>query len=179
MNKKLQTTLVLIFLLIITGCYSNAKQEKIEFLVQALEFTNTDDEITILYIAPPLQEKISFKLELNARNMYQLESEIYEGWIVMIDSSDEFNLEENLPNHSVTIEDESITIPFGECRIITLDSDNGTAASGVIGTHKSYYAQIKNIQNESYLFSFTGNNNEDQTKVLLIDILETFEVKTD
>ncbi|QGQ93736.1 hypothetical protein EHS13_01840 [Paenibacillus psychroresistens] len=81
------------------------------------------------------------------------------------------------PNHSSIIEDEYITVPLGKCRLITLDSDNGTAASGITGTHNEYYAVLPLAGKITYTFNFTKNDKELQTKEQFIEILKSLSLK--
>jgi hypothetical protein len=81
------------------------------------------------------------------------------------------------PNHSSIIKDEYITVPLGKCRLITLDSDNGTAASGLIGTHNEYYAVLPVAGKINYTFNFTKNDKELQTKEQFIEILKSLSLK--
>lgn len=177
MKRNLWTAFLLIWIVFVSGCIGNVEQKEIDFMVKVLEFTNNEGLVNTIYISSPLEERISFEREDNTRNMYLIESSVYEGWITMNNASKEFNLENNLPNHSKVIKDERMKIPFGEYRMITLDVDNGSAASGILGTHKLYCVEVKNKYEESYMISFTGNNNEDKTKVLLVDMIKSIEAR--
>jgi hypothetical protein len=58
----------------------------------------------------------------------------------------------------------NIDTPLGKCRLITLDADNGTAASGITGTHDVYYASVPVKGTAIYMLNFTMNDKKPETK---------------
>ena len=90
---------------------------------------------------------------------------------------DNFDLLTQMPNHSSVTKDEYIDIPLGKCRLITLDADNGTAASGITGTHDVYYAEIVIKDEIIYIISLTKNDKKAETKKQFIDILKNLSIK--
>lgn len=90
----------------------------------------------------------------------------------------DFNFQNVKPNHSSIINDEYIELPLGKCRIITLDADNGTAASGITGTHNTYYAVITIKDKLIIILEFSKNDKESQTKQQFIDILKSISLSS-
>jgi hypothetical protein len=82
-----------------------------------------------------------------------------------------FDLTTQLPNHSSVAGDEWIDIPLGKARLITLDADNGSAASGATGTHDVYYASIAIEDVAVYLLDFTCHDRNPETKAQFIELL--------
>lgn len=66
---------------------------------------------------------------------------------------------------------------MGGCRLYTLDFDNGTAASGITGTHNDYYAIITIKQKAIYIFEFSKNDKKPQTKEQFIEILKNLSLR--
>jgi hypothetical protein len=93
------------------------------------------------------------------------------GWITVGKYGDNA-FSEWQPNHSEIIKDELINIPLGKCKVFTLDADNGTAASGIIGTHNDYYAIIPVKDNIRYILEFSQNDKSSQTKEKFVEILK-------
>lgn len=77
-----------------------------------------------------------------------------------------------LPNHSEKINEETLQLPIGSCVLFTLDSDNGSAASGLTGTHDSYMSGITTKANTMFLIYFSKNDKDLKSKPQLIEILE-------
>jgi len=94
------------------------------------------------------------------------------GLINSIQYVDGFDLLTQKPNHSGITKDEYIDVPLGKLRLITLDSDNGTAASGITGTHDTYLAGIPVKGKAIYILSFTKNDKKAETKSEFIEILK-------
>ena len=99
------------------------------------------------------------------------------GWISARDYEKDFDFKLVKPNHSSIIHEESIDIPIGKCNVFTLDVDNGSAASGLIGTHNEYYAVIQIENKVSYILSFSMNDKKDETKQKFIDLLKKIRLK--
>ncbi|WP_040951459.1 hypothetical protein [Gorillibacterium massiliense] len=85
--------------------------------------------------------------------------------------------ETDKPNHSSVTADETFDIPAGKCQFITLDMDNGTAASGITGTHDIYYGIITVPGKAVYVLELTRNDKESETKDLVIGILKSITYK--
>jgi len=94
------------------------------------------------------------------------------GTVNAIKYMDKFDILTQMPNYSSVTNDEYISIPLGKCRLITLDSDNGTAASGLTGTHDTYYASVPIKGKAIYILDFTENNKKPETKNQFIDMLK-------
>lgn len=90
---------------------------------------------------------------------------------------DNFEFLTQMPNHSAVTNDEYIDIPLGMCRLITLDSDNGSAASGLTGTHDTYYASISIRGKAIYMLNFTRNDKKPETRNQFIEILKKLSLK--
>jgi hypothetical protein len=89
-----------------------------------------------------------------------------------------FDLAKQQPNHSEVRKDEYIDTPLlGKIRLLTLDSDNGTAASGIVGTHDAYFAGIAVKEKGIFIFNFTRNDKDPLTKALFIQILKGISIK--
>lgn len=89
----------------------------------------------------------------------------------------DFEFKHALPNHSSVINDETIELPAGACRLITLDADNGTAASGLTGTHNTYYGVVSIKDKVIFILDYTNLDKAPQSKQQFIDILRTISVK--
>jgi hypothetical protein len=88
-----------------------------------------------------------------------------------------FNFRQVQPNHSSIIHEESFDIPIGKCDLFTLDVDNGSAASGLTGTHDEYYAVIQIEDKVTYIMNFSLNDKNDETKQKFIDLLKKTSLK--
>ncbi|WP_127532698.1 hypothetical protein [Paenibacillus kobensis] len=82
-----------------------------------------------------------------------------------------------MPNHSSIEREEAIDLPIGKCQLITLDADNGPAASGLTGTHNVYYAIISVNEEVIYMFNLTWNDKAEETKDLFIGLLNKLSLK--
>ncbi|WP_054941196.1 hypothetical protein [Paenibacillus ihuae] len=89
----------------------------------------------------------------------------------------DFEFKHALPNHSSVINDETITLPAGVCRLITLDADNGPAASGATGTHNTYYGIVTIKDKVIYILEFTNLDKDPQSKQQFIDLLNKISLK--
>ena len=66
---------------------------------------------------------------------------------------------------------------MGKCRLITLDSDNGSAASGFTGTHDTYYASVPIKGKAIYMLNFTKNDKNPESKNQFIEVLKNLSLK--
>ncbi|WP_150106523.1 hypothetical protein [Paenibacillus sp. JDR-2] len=55
--------------------------------------------------------------------------------------------------------------------MITLDADNGTAASGITGTHDVYFAIIPIKDKVIYVLEYSSMDKNPETKQLFMEIL--------
>jgi|GEM_PF-6437415 hypothetical protein len=76
------------------------------------------------------------------------------------------------PNHSEIVSEEELDLPIGAVKLITLDADNGTAASGITGTHDVYYAIIPIKDKVIYILEYSSKDKNPQTKQHFMDILQ-------
>lgn len=88
-----------------------------------------------------------------------------------------FDFLTQMPNHSSITNDEYIDIHLGNCRLITLDSDNGSASSGLTGTHDTYYATVSIKEKATYMLNFTRNDKKPETKKQFIEVLNKLSFK--
>jgi len=99
------------------------------------------------------------------------------GTVNAIRYMDKFDILTLMPNHSSVTNDEYINMPLGICRLITLDSDNGTVASGITGTHDTYYACVPIKGKDIYMLNFTKNDKKPETKNQFIEVLKNLSLK--
>jgi hypothetical protein len=133
------------------------------------EIVNNPDSLALLNIALPK----NWKIDKSEKVVYNLLDEKGEnrGTVSAINYMDNFNYLTQMPNHSSVTNDEYIDIPLGKSRLITLDSDNGTAASGITGTHDTYYASLPIKGKTIYMLNFTKKDKNPETKSQFIEIL--------
>lgn len=98
------------------------------------------------------------------------------GYINVFAYSEDFDLRQQQPNHSEITNDEIIDLPLGKVRILTLDADNGSAASGKTGTHDRYLATITVKNKVIYYFELISNDNRGELKPILIDMLRSLTI---
>ncbi len=92
--------------------------------------------------------------------------------------TDDFDFRFYKPNHSEVTNEETIDIPTGSAKLFTLDADNGTAASGLTGTHDVYYAVIPIQDRIVYVVEFSKHDKEAATKMQFIGLLNGLRLKT-
>ncbi|CAM3899399.1 hypothetical protein COLU111180_13305 [Cohnella lubricantis] len=105
------------------------------------------------------------------------DNDVYIGYISAIDVAKDFDFAQFKPNHSSIIDEESFDIPLGECSLYTLDADNGTAASGITGTHNEYYAVIRTANRTILIINWSMKDKKAETKQQLIGLLNKISVK--
>ncbi len=98
------------------------------------------------------------------------------GYIYAYKYVNKFDLLTQKPNHSTLIKDENLDINLGKCRLLTLDCDNGTAASGISGTHNEYYAEVSFEGKAIYMLTFNKNDKDNSTKNQFVEILKGLKV---
>jgi sortase B len=135
---------------------------------------STNYDLTKLNIVLPT----SWHLDTSAKVQYFFVDDkgVSRGWVISNQYTDNFVFPQ--PNHSSITNDEYIDIPLGSCRLYTLNSDNGTAAQGITGTHDDYYAVITLKNKVIYVLEFSLNNKNSDAKKQFIDILDKLSLKT-
>ena len=113
---------------------------------------------------------IDFNIE--RKNYYLISGEGYEGFIVSFALEDGFNSHKQLPNHTSIVDEEILDLPFGTVELITLDADNGSAASEDSATYHHYFAFFYTDANV-YMIDFSRNNKLDHTKEILVEMLKS------
>lgn len=101
----------------------------------------------------------------------------HRGMISALNYVDNFDLLTQKPNHSSVTNDEYMDLPLGKCRLITLDFDNGPAASGLTGTHDTYYASLHVEGKAIYILNFTREDKKPETKSQFIEMLNSLSLK--
>lgn len=139
------------------------------------EIVNNPDSLLLLNIVLPQ----NWKLDKSERVVYNFidDKGNHIGTVNAINYMDKFDVLTEKPNHSSVNNDEYINIPLGKCRLITLDSDNGTAASGLTGTHDAYYASVPIKGKAIYMFNFTKNDKNPESKKQFIEVLKNLSLK--
>ncbi|MEK4996992.1 hypothetical protein BK121_26790 [Paenibacillus odorifer] len=186
MRNKAISSCLLIFMLICSACSNvealqregiststnQAKQNNGE---SSNEIVNNQDSLTLLNIVLPKDWKLD-KSETVVYNFLD-ENDENRGTVSAINYMDNFNFLTQMPNHSSVTNDEYIDLPLGKSRLITLDSDNGSAASGITGTHDIYYASLPIKGKAIYMLNFTKNDKKPETKSQFIEILNKLSLK--
>ncbi|MCR8632032.1 hypothetical protein [Paenibacillus radicis (ex Xue et al. 2023)] len=139
------------------------------------EIVNNQDSLALLNIVLPKD----WKLDKSENAVYKFLDENGEnrGTVSAINYMDNFNFLTQMPNHSSVTNNEYIDLPLGKSGLITLDSDNGTAASGIAGTHDTYYASLPIKGKAIYMLNFTKNDKKPETKSQFIEILNKLSLK--
>lgn len=168
---------------IITKDASNASKNLVMSILNGISYDNVNEHnntnetqnsleqlLSLLNIVPTKNYKIDksqktyYKItDGNGNNIGEIYADTYK---------EDFDLLAEKPNHSSVTKDEYIDIPLGKCRLITLDADNGTAASGIIGTHDVYYAEVSIKEKAIYILTFTQNDRKPETKNQFIEMLK-------
>jgi hypothetical protein len=174
------------FIVLLSGCRSkpvvnvnkdnSANQQKSNVSsVNPNELKNSKYDLTALNVVLPQ----NWHLNTSDKVQYNFVDEKGEnrGWIISSKYEDDFDFKNVKPNHSSIINDEYIDIPLATCRLFTLDADNGTAASGITGTHNDYYAIIIIKEKIIYKLEFSKNDKKSQTKEQFIEILKSLSFK--
>lgn len=187
MKNKAISSCLLMFMLICSAC-SNVKTQQQEGISTSTnqakqinieestnEIVNNHDSLILLNIVLPKD----WKLDKSEHVVYNFLDEKGEnrGTVSAINYMDNFNFLTQMPNHSSVTNDEYIDLSMGKSRLITLDSDNGTAASGIAGTHDTYYASLPIKGKAIYMLNFTKNDKKPETKSQFIEILNKLSLK--
>lgn len=149
---------------------SNSQQN-----INSNEVISSDDCLSEINFVLPK----NWSVDKSQKSEYKIIDEKGEnvGLINAIEYTDDFDLLTQKPNHSSVTKDEYIDVPLGKCRLLTLDSDNGTAASGIVGTHDVYFAALSVKGKSIYIMSFTKNDKKPETKAQFIQILKGISYK--
>jgi hypothetical protein len=99
------------------------------------------------------------------------------GSVVSYPYADDFDFRFYKPNHSEITNEETIDTPIGNGKLYTLDADNGTAASGLTGTHDIYFAVIPIQSNIIYVIEFSKRDKEAASKKKFVGLLNRLQLK--
>ncbi|WP_156123831.1 hypothetical protein [Paenibacillus sp. FSL R7-0273] len=175
-SKKMITALTL--LLTLTGCFYSGPGEDVQVNSEpAIASAEDSRDYGLSSLVIELPE--GWELDKGDKLNYLMVNERGEAAGRISSSPYEANYEFNhtLPNHSSVIDDETIQLPAGACRLITLDADNGPAASGKTGTHNTYYGVVSVQDKVIYILDFTNLDKDPKSKQQFIDILNTISIK--
>ncbi|MDF2533019.1 MAG: hypothetical protein K0Q65_2600 [Clostridia bacterium] len=171
--RNVKRYLIILFLLLLfSGCQNTSNDINYN---NTSEIINNPDSLSLLNIVLPENWELDKSEKVVYKFMDEKGNDI--GTVGAINYIDKFDLLTQKPNHSSVINDEYINIPLGKCRLITLDTDNGTAASGFTGTHDTYYASVSIKERAIYMLSFTKNNKSPETKNEFIEVLKNLSLK--
>jgi len=195
MKNKKRYLIILFWLLIFSGCQNKSNDiedntvkstmpqqssanninNNIENNTNTSEIVSNPDSLLLLNIVLPE----NWKLDKSENVVYNFIDEKGNniGTVNAISYMEKFDLLTQKPNHSSVNNDEYINIPLGKCRLITLDSDNGTAASGITGTHDAYYASVTIKGKAIYMLNFTKNDKNPESKNQFIEVLKNLSLK--
>ncbi|ACT02572.1 hypothetical protein Pjdr2_3942 [Paenibacillus sp. JDR-2] len=95
----------------------------------------------------------------------------FSGQIYTYNYDADFSFQSMKPNHSDITSEEDLNFPIGNVKLITLDADNGTAASGITGTHDVYFAIIPIKDKVIYVLEYSSMDKNPETKQLFMEIL--------
>lgn len=175
-SKTIIVTVSLLFTL--TGCFISGTDEDVQANSQETVAAAADIpayDLSSLVIELPS----GWELDKGDKLNYLMINERGEASGRISSSPYEANYEfkHALPNHSSVINDETIQLPAGDCRLITLDADNGPAASGITGTHNTYYGVVSIQDKVIYILDFTNLDKDPKSKQQFIDILNTISLQ--
>lgn len=99
------------------------------------------------------------------------------GSVVTYPYTVDFSFNMYKPNHSEITDEEVIDTSIGSGKLYTLDTDNGTAASGLTGTHDVYFAVIPIQEKIIYVLEFSKHDKEASTKKQFISLLNGLQLR--
>lgn len=173
MKKSFYIVLFLIIVLA-SGCKKNEVDSQVlnEVIV---EFGDIEDKFDSIQITLPE----AWYIKNDYKMMFSIidEKGDKKGDIWVYEYSKGFDLKAQQPNHSQVTNYEEFDLPIGEVEVMTLDVDNGSAASGIVGTHDEYYASISVDGKEIYLLTFNNDDKSEMSKDLFISILESIKTQ--
>lgn len=154
------------FLIVIAdedGTINTALPQSVQYLVSNLELTVPQGWT--------LNATERYNADINDENGNNL------GNVTSYAYADDWDFKFYKPNHSEITTEETIDTPLGAIRLYTLDADNGTAASGIEGTHDVYYAVVTIKNKVIYLLEFSNNDKDAATKKQFVELLNGLRVK--
>ncbi|WP_042200502.1 hypothetical protein [Paenibacillus camerounensis] len=177
-NKKIIAALSL--LVVLTGCFSSGSEGNVQVDADSQAAIASAGESQAYGLSSLVIElPAGWELDRGDKLNYLMMNERGEAAGRISSSPYEANYEfkHAMPNHSSIINDETIQLPAGSCRLITLDADNGTAASGITGTHNTYYGVVSVKDKVIYILDFTNLDKDPKSKQQFIDILNTISLE--
>lgn len=187
MKRSKVSISILLFLFLLSGCKSKTLGSSIKVLstnkINAdTPMKNTVEPKSSEYDLSSLNIKLpdNWRLDTSDKVQYKLldDKGKEKGWILSIKYTNDYDFKVNdKPNHSSIINEEFVDTPAAKCQLFTLDADNGTAASGITGTHNVYYAIMSIKDKVIYILQFTNNDKSSQTKEQFIGILKNISLK--
>ncbi len=180
--RNTKNLILLLIVLLFSACTSEPQSKDIKSkndlsVIQknTNEFAGSGEDLASLSIMLP----DNWRVDKSNKKIYTYFDEKGEelGFISVGPYKEDFDLAAQQPNHSSITNDEYIDIPLGKCRLITLDADNGSATSGLTGTHDVYYASIPIKGKAIYMLSFTKNDKKAETKKQFIELLKSLSLK--
>ena len=137
----------------------------------------TDSEYDVSNLELPLPKGWNSSTEDRFGASITDENGVNLGSVVTYPYADDFDFRSYKPNHSEIINEETIDTPIGSGKLYTLDADNGTAASGLIGTHDVYFAVIPIQDRIVYVLEFSKRDKEAASKMQFIGLLNGLRLK--
>ncbi|WP_426453895.1 hypothetical protein ACP26L_15820 [Paenibacillus sp. S-38] len=101
------------------------------------------------------------------------------GSIITYPYAEDFDFKFYKPNHSEITNEELIDTPIGSGKLYTLDADNGTAASGLTGTHDVYFAVIPIQDKIINVLEFSKHDKEAASKKQFVGLLSGLRLKNE
>lgn len=149
-----------------------------EFVTES-EFSqpNTDLEYDVSHLELSLPKGWSLSIEDRYAASITEENGVQIGSVVTYPYADDFDFEFYKPNHSEMTNEETIDTPIGSGKLYTLDADNGTAASGLTGTHDVYFAVIPIQDQLIYVLEFSKKDKEAASKKQFSSLLNGLQLK--
>ena len=120
-------------------------------LEKTLKEANDNESITLSSLDISLPANWKLESENQIAHNFVNENGENAGYLFINEYDSTYNLMTQKPNHSSVTGDENFDVPLGKCRLLTLDADNGTAASGITGTHNEYLASVS-IKDKAVLY---------------------------
>jgi hypothetical protein len=175
MNRRY--IILILIILCATGCKSNNnKMDNMKFQNGSdVDFYNIEEKYDSILVDLPEDWQVNndYKTIFNIID----EKGDKKGEIWVYEYKKDFDLKALQPNHSSITNDEEIDLSIGKGRVLTLDADNGTAASGITGTHDEYLASISVDEKEIYYISFNNNDENEISKEIFMSILKSIRLK--
>lgn len=145
---------------------------EIEFIV---EKSKNESEYDVSHLELTLPDGWSLNIDRFGASFAD-ENGINMGGIVTYPFAKDFNFEMYKPNHSEITNEEAIDTPIGSGKLYTLDADNGTAASGITGTHDVYFAVVPFQDKIIYVLEFTMHDKEAASKEQFVRLLNGLQI---